>query len=373
MLFSMVETSNRRNAVRGALALFSSLLGLILIIPIAALGLPFWIAALGTRFIARLLEPQIVAWQSIVDYDPTLGWKPKANVDVHCCTEEVFHVTTGADGWRGRLGVAEPSIVVLGDSFAFGYGVSDVEMFAGLVPNARVKAIGAPGYNLVQELLVLRQLSSELAGKLVVWFVFLGNDLGDNLYPYMQIYRTPFLRRVDHTGNWKIETSHLSPKTRPYRFGKWHEQITREMLADLCSSTYLSERAYSACEFLIREAQQLCQRQRALLCVLTIPDPAQLSPEGRARLQACSSDPGSFDAALPDRWISEICSKLGVVFVAGQDHLRRDDFRQLDRHWTDKGHQRIAELLEELYRCHGKQAQAADDLNSCTRQTTTGG
>jgi hypothetical protein len=348
----MVETSIRRNAVRAALTIFTSLLGLILSLPIIALGLPFWVAALGTRWIAGLLEPQIASWQSIVGYDPLLGWKPKPNIDVHCCTEEVFHVTTGADGWRGDVSLAESSIVVLGDSFAFGYGVSDADMFAGLVPNARVKPIGAPGYNLVQELLLLRQYSPELAGKLVVWFVFLGNDLGDNLYPYMQIYRTPFVRRVNNRGDWQIETSHLSPKTRPYRFGMWHEQITREMLADLCSSTYLSERAYSACEFLIRKAQELCECQGALLCVLTVPDPAQLTPEGLESLRACSSDPNSFDPALPDQRIFEICSKLGVVFVAGQSHLQRDDYRQMDRHWTAKGHQRVAEILEKLYRSH---------------------
>ena len=341
------------------LALIPSLLGLILLVAIAVVGLPFWIVAAGTRLIARVLEPKTVSWQSIVDYHPTLGWKPKANVDVHCCTDDVFHVTTGADGWRGRLTVAEANIVALGDSFVFGYGASDHEMFAELVPNLRVKAIGAPGYNLVQELLILRQISSELSGKLVVWFIFLGNDLWDNLYPYMQIYRTPFLRGVDHNGTWRIENTHLSPKTRPYRFGAWHERVTREQLADLCSSTYLSQRAYSACEFLIREADQICRQNGALFSVFTIPDPSQLSSEGREALKACSSDPGSFDARLPDRKISEICSKLGVPLIVGQDHLVRGDYRQVDRHWTAKGHQRVAELLNNLHSTHGKAARAA--------------
>ena len=355
----MVEKSNPRNAIRAALAIFTSLFGLILSLPIIALGLPFWITAKGTRWISRFLEPQIVPWQSIVDYDPLLGWKPKANIDVHCCTEEVFHVTTGADGWRGNLSLAESNIVVLGDSFAFGYGVGDADMFAGLVSNARVKPIGAPGYNLVQELLILREYSAELAGKLVVWLIFLGNDLGDNLSPYMQIYRTPFVRRVNNEGDWQIETSHLSSETRPYRFGKWHEQVTREMVADICSSTYLSERAYSACEFLIREAQKLCERQGTLLCVLTVPDPAQLSADGLQSLRACSSNPESFDPELPDRKISEICSKLGVVFVAGQNHLKKEDYRQTDRHWTDKGHRRVAEILGKVYRSHRIETAAA--------------
>ena len=355
----MVATSKLRNAIRTVLAILTSLLGLILSLPVIALGFPFWITAKGTRWISGFLEPRIVPWQSIVNYDPLLGWKPKANIDVHCCTEEVFHVTTGADGWRGSVSLAESNIVVLGDSFAFGYGVSDAETFAGVVSNARVKPIGAPGYNMVQELLILREYSAELAGKLVVWFIFLGNDLGDNLSPYMQIYRTPFLRRVNNQGDWQIETSHLSSETRPYRFGKWHEQVTREMVADICSSTYLSERAYSACEFLIRQAEELCERQGALLCVFTVPDPAQLSADGLESLRACSSNPESFDPQLPDRKIFEICSRLGVVFVAGQDYLKKEDYRQMDRHWTVKGHRRVAEMLGNVYRSHGIETAAA--------------
>ena len=233
----------------------------------------------------------------------------------------MFRVTTGPDGWRGNINLAECDIVVLGDSFAFGYGVNDQAMFAGLIPNVRVKSIGAPGYNLVQELLVLREYSSRLAGKLVVWFVFLGNDPWDNLYPYMQNHTTPFLRRVNIDGDWQIETSHISAKTRPYKGEEWHDQHIREMLADICSDTYIAERAYSACEHLIREARSICDNHGARLCVFTVPDRTQLSVENLETLRECSSSPESFNPALPDLRISEIC---------------------------DTGHRRVAEILRKL-------------------------
>lgn len=346
----MINNSKRPNKIRVILSLISCVFGLILTVPVMLAGVPFWVVAWATRYLARRIEPKIMPWQSIVNYDPLLGWKPKANVDVYCCTEEVFRVTTGEDGWRGSSRIGESDILVIGDSFAFGYGVNDAEMFSAVVANARVKAIGAPGYNLVQELLVLRQLSTELAGKLIVWFIFLGNDLVDNLYPYMQIYRTPFLRQVNNNGQWRIEASHLSPKTRSYRFGQTHEQVNRERLADLCSATYLAERAYSACEFLIAQGQQHCQAQGARLCIFTIPDPAQLSAEGQKNLRESSSAGESFDAKLPDRKISEICARLGVAFVAGQEHLMRNEYRAVDRHWTPQGHRKVAAVLEKLNR-----------------------
>jgi hypothetical protein len=345
-----VPRANLSNPVRNSLAFVGSLLGLVFTLPILALGLPFWIAGVCTRRIAGLIEPRFLPWSSIVGFDPLIGWKPQPNLKVYGLAEEVFRITTGADGWPGNTSLAEADLVVLGDSFAFGYGVNDRIMFARLVPRVRVKPIGSPAYNLVQELLILRQYSSQLAGKLVVWFVFLGNDLWDNLYPYTHMYSTPFVRRADAQGAWQIETRHLSPRIRHYEYDARHDRRIRERLADICSASYLSERAFSACEFLISEAQEVCEQHGARLCVLTVPDPSQLSPEGLESLRACSSNPDSFDPGLPDRKLFEICTERGVKFVAGRDHLTRADYRQVDRHWNERGHRRIAEILGNLYR-----------------------
>lgn len=107
-----------------------------------------------------------------------------------------------------------------------------------------------------------------------MWFVFLGNDPWDNRYPYMQNHTTPFLRRVNIDGDWQIETSHVSAQTRPYKSQEWHGQHIREMLADICSARYVAERAYSARERLIREAESICDHHGARLCVFKIPDSA---------------------------------------------------------------------------------------------------
>jgi len=346
------QRANLAHPARSGLAFLGSLLGLLLTLPILALALPFWIAGVCTRRIAGLLEPRFLPWSSIVGFDPLIGWRPKPNLEVHGLAEEVFRITTGADGWPGNTSMAEADLVVLGDSFAFGYGVNDRAMFSRLVQDVRVKPIGSPAYNLVQELLILREYSSQLAGKLVVWFVFLGNDLWDNLYPYTHMYSTPFARRDNMRGNWRIENRHLSPKTRPYEYDAKHDRIIWERLADICSSTHLSERAYSACEYLVSEAQDICERGGARLCVFTIPDSAQLSPERLEDLRARSSNPDSFDPEFPDRKLSEICLNRGVAFLAGRAHLTRADYRQGDRHWNERGHRRIAQILGELYRLH---------------------
>jgi len=164
----------------------------------------------------------------------------------------------------------------------------------------------------------------------------------------MQNHTAPFLRRVNIEGDCRIEASHLSAKTRHYKSQEWHDQHIREMLADMCSATYIAGRADSACAHLIREAQSLCVVHAARLCVFTVPDRAQLSPDDLEGLREWSSAPDPFDPALPDLRISEICDRLGVTFVAGRDHLGQDDYRIVDRHWNEQGRRRVAEILEKL-------------------------
>jgi hypothetical protein len=99
--------------------------------------------------------------------------------------------------------------VVFGDSFAFGYGVDDTDHFANHVPRHAVKAIASPAYSMVHGLLWMERLADRLADKTVIWLVYSGNDLVDNLRPAMATYRMLFVR--EHDGTWEIVTDHVSP------------------------------------------------------------------------------------------------------------------------------------------------------------------
>jgi hypothetical protein len=78
-----------------------------------------------------------------------------------------------------------------------------------VLASPRIKAIGANGYNMVQELLWMRRYAPQLAGKLVVWFVYHGNDLFDNLQPNVFQYRTPFVRERHDGRGWEVVTEHV--------------------------------------------------------------------------------------------------------------------------------------------------------------------
>lgn len=334
--------------VRTLVAAVFSLFAVLLTIPLLVLGLPLWIVACLTRFTHARVSSfrwQVTSWQHLINYEPIIGWKPKPNLNAYAFADKVFHLTTDAQGWRGKTTLPESDIVVFGDSYAFGYGVSDKSFFAELSTKVKIKAIGVNGYNMVQALLWMRQLSAELDGKLVVWFVYFGNDLYDNLQPNMYHYRTPFVRNVNGTGNWEVVTSHVSP-------AKWsgHSPVDYyEKLAEICCPTLLSERAFSACEFLISIGRDVCAKAGAQLMVMTVPDITQIDPGRMERLAMLAPDRAYFDPGLPDKKIAETCSRLGVPLVALRDHLGVEDHKEYDAHWNEKGHERVAEILYNLH------------------------
>ena len=149
---------------------------------------------------------------------------------------------TRTDG-RGHGSLDDSAVVVIGDSFAFGYGVDAGKSFADLNPGLAIKAVGAPGYSMVQSVLLMEQFAERLAGKLVVWFVCLENDLQDNLAPAMRRYRSPFVRlsrsarRVGDRG----------PSMSARRRGSRTDRHWKRILPHLCVPGPIADRAYAAC------------------------------------------------------------------------------------------------------------------------------
>jgi len=333
---------------RTILAIVSALFGIVLTVPIFVLGLPFLAITVLTRGFSRLLEPHTVPWQEIIEYYPTLGWKPKANLNTHGLADDVFHLKTDSDGWRGRTSIQESDVVVFGDSYAFGYGVNDEECFAEVNHNLRIKSIGANGYNMVQSLLWMERLAPRLGGKLIVWLVYYGNDLYDNLQPNLYHYRMPFVREVKGLGGWEIVTSHVNSTRWPFPSERRYDL----RLAEICCRTFLSERVFSACEFLIKKANSLCDEIGTHLVVMSIPENFQVAQRGMEYLASIAPDPKSFDPDLPDKRINEICTRLNLPFVELKNHLEEAHYKASDPHWNAKGHKRVADVVCGLYQDH---------------------
>lgn len=341
--------------IRNLLAAIASVTGMLLALPVLLLGAPFWIVGALTHRLAPVLSPRTIRGPELFVFDATLGWRAKPNLDCHCLEErsDVFHVVTDSQGWLGKSSLADSQLVVLGDSHAFGYGVDHEAAFYSLLNrDILTKAIGVPGYSLVHQVLQMERLAPQLRGKLVVLFIYIGNDLHENLLPEMGGYRNPFVRRTEG-GTWEIVTHHLSP-------AKWDLSRDSEpsdyfsILNALYNDTHLAERAYSACEFLLKKAHAISRRAVFPLVIMSIPAPWVLADQNgevlthmRRRYPALVDHPD-----IPDRKIGGICQDLDLPFVPLQAILTRSDYWERDDHLTTGGHRKVAAALLDVYRKH---------------------
>jgi hypothetical protein len=324
-----------------------STLCLILLAPVFVVGGALFLFASCVHAIGRLLEPHFVPWLELMTFDPQLGWRPRPGLDAHYLAhrDDVFHVVTDREGWPGSRSLDDSAVVVIGDSFAFGYGVDTGRSFADLNPRLTIKGVGAPGYSMVQSVLLMEQFAERLAGKLVVWFVCLENDLEDNLRPAMGRYRAPFARPSREHAGWEIAHEHVGPS--PWQCSNLGN---KRLLPHLCVSGPLADRAYAACDYLIGLASASCSRVGAHLVLVTVPDPIQLTSTGRARLAALSGRPESCDENLPDLRIAESCGRYRVPLIVGKHHLSAADYKRLESlHWNERGHRRMADVLGRVY------------------------
>ena len=351
--------------LRTVLASLSALAGMLLVLPLIVIATPLWLVSFLLRR-CYLIAVKSQPWEAIIDFNKYIGWQPKPNLDVHCSfAPGSFHVKTDAHGWRGKEELTRCQTLVLGDSFAFGFGVDDDEAFFSLTDSGlRIKAIGSPGYNMVQELIWLEKISAQLRGKLVIWFICLGNDLYDNLQPNMQNYRTPFVRRINGDGEWEIVTDHIRPEPWHYNFEHDFKRTRDARGIGTFGSTSLSSRAYSACEFLFGRAKKVCRESGVGLTIVSIPSMSQLDTDAWNRWASNIGDPQLFDAALPDRRLLEMCQELGLPFVAGRDHLKYSDYIHEDGHWNKSGHRQVAKLLAKLYFQYSSYSKTVSTVSS---------
>ncbi|HEX7797938.1 MAG TPA: hypothetical protein VF456_26430 [Vicinamibacterales bacterium] len=341
--------------IRLAIGVVLAALGLLMLVPILLFMAPFVVVWAAHRAIVRWIEPEATPDHHIVEFAPVVGWRPRARLKTHALADDLYRISTDGDGWRGSLSLDASQIVVFGDSFAFGHAASDQTFFAGADPSLRIKAIGADGYNLVQELIWMRRLSARLSGKLIVWFIFLGNDIFESLQPCMEGYRTPFVRKNKRSGEWEIVTNHVDASPWPSGF-RYYESIFMEQFASMFTAGPAADRLFDACQYLFSEAHRTIDGAGGRLVILSVPARRQLSEAGRDQIKTYLHNPVSFDADLPDKRLQSICRKLGIPFVAGQKYLDLDDYLEHDAHWNTKGHRRIANLLGQLQQSFGPSA-----------------
>lgn len=128
--------------------------------------------------------------ETLHQFHPEYGWtlSPNATYMRHWekpYTEDAWYLyTTNANGFRDTYDSGERNVIVLGDSFTEGGGVTEGGQYTRLLdrwaPNTSFHAYAAGGYGTDQELLVYRNISDRYDHDLVILQYYYGNDAKNN-------------------------------------------------------------------------------------------------------------------------------------------------------------------------------------------------
>jgi hypothetical protein len=261
-------------------------------------------------------------------YDPELGWFPIANSRKIFTGSRTIHVKHNARGFRDVEHVvgAGPRMMVLGDSFVWGYDVEQPERFTeklrSRLPAWSIYNLGVSGYGTDQEYLLLRR-EYDFYRPQIVFLVFCrDNDEEDNTRNLRYTaYHKPYF-----TVNGAGLNLRGVPVPKSVRlFFSQHNWLAKSSWAKLFALAYFhrtAPRAYVAptnpTHAILADMQRFIQsRHGQLLVGLQKPYP-------------------ELEQFLRDQDIPYVDLSNPYVYPAGSHH------------WTPKGHTFVSEKIEKF-------------------------
>lgn len=239
--------------------------------------------------------------------DPGTGYRlaPNFHGVLHTPTFAI-DVRTNELGLRGPplrdRGDGHRRVLLLGDSFVFGYAVAERDMIgaflerelAGEGCGVEVLSAGAPGYGPVHELFLLKRLVGELKPDVVVLCFFCGNDVPDALrLPQREtIFRGALVNReaperyAGVLGAARFECDQLLESTQIFRLlHQWQIRGVRgEILKGFASDEApQAALAWRIVEQSLREMAESCAQAGSSLLAAALPAQAQVDAAFRAR------------------------------------------------------------------------------------------
>lgn len=339
--------------------------------------------------------------------DPDAGWVGLPNINARFFLPGGFDVRI-ANNSRGlrdsEKGFAKPHgtrrIVVLGDSFMWGFGVDNEETFSTilqeLIPDTQTINLGVSGYSTVQELVRLQMEGLRYMPDLTM-LAFVWNDLRDNFddqegtRPVAVIAEDGVLR----IGNQPVRKALSSPITQWFRHNSWlfgfieyrlrilkdnrelqlraNDLKARPQPSDDASHTVHDKKsamdfsivdiyapprpemdlAWNAVRLLVSSMKESAMEDGGRLIVLYVPKKEDADKElFDISIRYAGLDPESTDIDWdrPSRRLGEVCAALSIPCIdltpIFRDHPEPFSlFLKNDPHWSPEGHRLAAETV----------------------------
>jgi hypothetical protein len=303
-------------------------------------------------------------------------WRYRAGVDFSYRKPDfTMRIRTNADGLRSDtsdLSGDGPSILFIGDSFTFGWGVDERDRFseeiaenvaAKLGKRVRFVNAGYWMYTFDQQLLVLKEQLTRFRPQVVVQGLYWPHLR--TLFNHELDYIDGALTRVGHSGLKVDEHGVLRFRSdwldRPPLNSQLIALTARYFLnADLVRSAKEidpfmrpnasadTERLWNLAEVILRETAVTVRAAGAVYVPLYIPLNAELA-EQFWQTSFQQDPPANIDANLPKERLQAILAAAGATLIDPSPTMQEIGAERLyfksDPHWNAEGHRTIGKLL----------------------------
>lgn len=341
-------------------------------------------------------------------YDRDLGWDGLENAEGTFEWVDTRHaVRQNRFGYRGAAydyrRTGQKRMVVLGDSFTWGFGVENPQIFTSIMERQassplEIVNLGVSGYGTDQEYLLWRGKGHLWSPDRVVLMVTVFTDFFENTVADAHGYSKPLFQWTA-SGGFELSNVPVPPRLTSWDDGPSRVAPPRSLLADflLAHSAlanvvagaalkspairgYLethdivparlagydwecflymgganarAELSWATMFRLISELEADVTRRGADFSVVIIPSPAQVYPELWERFSRITSVPsgGGLAADIPSRRVREWCESKGIHVIDLLPVLRAEAVKNpylyypINRHWTADGHALVAKVL----------------------------
>ncbi len=316
------------------------------------------LAALAAEGLARLFFDEAVQPRFVVDSGYGVRWN-QSGVDTRHYVPGDYdvRVTTNSAGMRGpREYATEPApgvrrVLLLGDSFTFGFGVEDGEVVSAVLedrlnavpeaPRSEVLNLGVSGFGQAEELVTFGARGRAYQPDVVVVLYF-DNDIGNNAVS--QLYTADPDGTVAPTGNSYLPGVKVQERLYAIPPVRWlfeHSEawnLVRNRLSILVQNALLERQGMQKFDDATPVGTDLT---RALLAALA----AEIRAAGARPVFLVIPNRGmtsNFPLTRPE------VEALGVTLLDGRDFLAPGDYYERDGHWRPSGHAKAAAELAKV-------------------------
>jgi len=332
------------------------------------------LAELVLRVAPGFTDPGTASRLRMCEPHPARIWQYKAGFSQRHRSDE-FSVEVRTSSWRlrgpepGSDGAA-PRVLVIGDSFSFGWGVEEPERYSEVLQallaaeGRRVEVVNAGywGYSFDQQYLLLRELLQRLKPSLVIQGVHPGH------VPTLQGHRLELAAAgeleavrndaitVDERGALRFRSDWLDRPPLGLRvFGVVGRmvlnrrlasaQLTRELALYDPAST-LFQREWAVTRDVLGRTGRLLHEQRVPWIVGLIPRDFQVSAD---EWNDAAPAKAGLDLELPTRRMADLLEGTGARVIdllpEFRAHYSHELYFKLDPHWAAPGHALAARAL----------------------------